>query len=213
MNHDETIQLMHAVLDGEATADESRALDRILAAEPALRAEYDELRRLFDGLSVVPKAFAPEGLVASVMAQIPERREEPGRFRQLFSRPRVIRQTSSAAPETTRGKSARVHRASQQGPIFGSDSMSEDKGGSFGKRKVWIGGGIAAAAVILAVSAGIDFPPSGKDTAGTIVPAQRFRAPQNTADDVKLGNPSGTQSTTIPAAGDASRQAAGKASG
>ena len=50
----------------------SLALDRILAAEPALRAEYDELRRLFDGLSVVPKAFAPEGLVASVMAQIPQ---------------------------------------------------------------------------------------------------------------------------------------------
>ena len=53
--------------------------------------------------------------------------------------------------------------------------MSEQNNGSFGNRKIWIGVGIAAAAVIVTVSTGI-FPPSGSDTAGTIVPAQRYRA-------------------------------------
>ena len=72
--------------------------------------------------------------------------------------------------------------------------MSEDKNGSFGKRKFWIGGGIAAAAVILAVSSGIDFPPSGKDTVGTIVPAQRFRADQPATSGVAGGGQSGTAS-------------------
>jgi hypothetical protein len=87
--------------------------------------------------------------------------------------------------------------------------MSEDKNGSFGKRKIWIGGAIAAAAVILVVSSGVDFPPGSKDTVGTIVPAQRFRAPQNTADDVKLGAPSATQSTAAPVVGE-ENVAAGK---
>ncbi len=56
--------------------------------------------------------------------------------------------------------------------------MSEQNTSSIGNRKIWIGAGIAAAAVIVAVSTGVDFPPGGKDTAGTIVPAQRYQAPQ-----------------------------------
>ena len=85
------------------------------------------------------------------------------------------------------------------------------KSGSFlGKRKVWIGGGLAAAAVIFAMSSGIDFPPNGKDTSGTIVPAQRYRAPQNTAADVKLGDPSSQQSgQTNPTADAVAGQNAG----
>jgi hypothetical protein len=62
----ERTQLMYAVLDGEATADEARALERLLAAEPAARAQFEELRSLFDALSCVPKAFPPEGLVAVI---------------------------------------------------------------------------------------------------------------------------------------------------
>ena len=64
--------------------------------------------------------------------------------------------------------------------------MSEQNTSSVGNRKIWIGAGVAAAAVIVAVSTGV-LPPSGKDTAGTIVPAQRYMAPQPTAADVKLG--------------------------
>ena len=72
MNDAERIRLMHTALDGEATEAEARELARVLAAEPAARTEFDHLRRLFDGLSRVPKAFPPEGLVAAVMANIPQ---------------------------------------------------------------------------------------------------------------------------------------------
>ena len=53
--------------------------------------------------------------------------------------------------------------------------MNEKTSGS-GKRKILIGGGIAVAAVAVAISTGL-FPP-GSDTAGTIVPAERYRAQQ-----------------------------------
>ena len=90
-----------------------------------------------------------------------------------------------------------------------------DKSGSFlGNRKVWIGGGVAAAAVMFAMSSGVEFPSNGKDTAGTIVPAERYRAPQNTADDVKLGNPSEMVSLpAVPVTGDASGNAGGQNAG
>ena len=65
-------ELMQTVLDGEATPDEAREFDQRLAADPAARAHYDELRRLFDDLHRVPKAYPPEGLVASVLANIPQ---------------------------------------------------------------------------------------------------------------------------------------------
>jgi hypothetical protein len=195
MNHSELIQLMHAVLDGEATRGEIVELERLLAADPAARAEFKELRWLFDGLSRVPRAFPPEGLVASVMANIPHRPSRPTLFRQLFSQPRVIIAANMDAPGKSRGESVRVYPASQLGPYIRGENMSEHKSGFSGKRKIWIGGGIAAAAAILAVALGTDFPPSGKDTMGTIVPAKRYQAPQNTADGVTLGNQSATQST------------------
>ncbi len=71
MKPSELTELMHAVLDGEATAAETRELERHLAADPEARAEFDSLRALFDELKGVPQAFPPEGLVASVMADLP----------------------------------------------------------------------------------------------------------------------------------------------
>ena len=68
----ELTELMHAVLDGEATPDEARELERRLAADPAARADSTTSARLFDELSRVPKAYPPEGLVASVMAALPQ---------------------------------------------------------------------------------------------------------------------------------------------
>ncbi len=195
MNPTQRTRLMHAALDGEATSEETRDLERVLAADPSARSEYDELRRLFDALSRVPKAFPPEGLVASVMARVPQPGSGQSRLRQLFNRPGVIGLRSNEAPGSSQGTSPRVHRVSPQGPHFRSENMSEDKNGFFGKRKVWIGGGIAAAAVILAVSSGVEFPPFNKDTVGTIVPAQRFRADQPATSGVAGGGQSGTGST------------------
>ena len=75
--------------------------------------------------------------------------------------------------------------------------MSEAKSGSSGTRRIWIGGAIAAAAVILVMQY-VDLPPS-KDMTGTIVPAQRFRAPQSGAENVKAGGQPGTTSTPVNA--------------
>jgi anti-sigma factor RsiW len=69
---------MYAVLDGEATPDEVRSLERLLDADPAARAQFEELSALFREMSRVPRQFPPEGLVAAVMASVP-RRPAPGR--------------------------------------------------------------------------------------------------------------------------------------
>src|ERR1700682_1099649 len=182
----ERTQLMHAVLDGEAIPDEARELERLLAADPTARAQFEELSSLFDALSRVPKAFPPEGLVAAVMARVRRRPAPADDSAQLFVQSRVISQSSMEAREASPGRST-VHRVSPRGTYIREQSMSE-KSGSFGKRKVWIGGGIAAVAAVLAISFGIDFPPGVKDIVGTIVPAQRYLAPQNTADAVTRGH-------------------------
>ena len=56
------------------------------------------------------------------------------------------------------------------------------------KRSIWIGGGIAVAAVLAVAFFTIDYPPDGSKTAGTVAPAQRYRAEQPKAGDVKLGD-------------------------
>jgi hypothetical protein len=204
MTISEHTKLMDAVLDGAAMPGEAQALEALLAGDPAARAEFEALRDVFEGLKGMPQAMPPEGLVSSVMARLPpplavKRPAGWGRVVQLFSRSSVIGASSTQALGAIPGKSATVHSISQQGPHFkGEKNMSETKS-SFGKRKIWIGGGIAAAGLIVAVSTGI-LPPSGKDTSGTIVPAQRYMAPQNTAADVKTGNP-GTQPAPMSTVG------------
>jgi len=216
MNNSEYTPLMHAVLDGEATPGESAELTRLLASDPAVRAQFEDLQRLFEGLKAVPRLFPPEGLVYSVMAELPaqisQRRTRFGGVRQLFSRSRVLGATgehSTETPGTFPGTSATVHPISHRGPHFrGEKNMSEQNTSSFGNRKIWIGAGIAAAAVIVAVSTGV-LPPSGKDTTGTIVPAQRYQGAQPTAADVKLDGTGGTSSSApVPAAQDAAGNAA-----
>ena len=213
MNQADLNALMHAVLDNEATLGEARELDRVLAADPAARARFDDLKRLFDGLSGVPKAFPPEGLVASVIARLPPASARRDGSHQPFSQSGVIRQTSTEVeiPGRIPGDSEQVHRLSQPGPSFRGDNMSEQKIGS--KRKVWIGVSIAVAAVVVA-SQYVDFPPSGKDVSGTIVPAVRYQAAQPTAADVKVGDTTaGSGSAGSPAAaGNAADAARGDAS-
>ena len=85
MSHLKQTELMYAVLDGEATPSEGLELERLLAADAVARAQFEQLRRLFDGLASVPKAFPPEGLVASVMARIPTDATRLGRFDQPLS--------------------------------------------------------------------------------------------------------------------------------
>ena len=68
MNPSQLIELMHTVLDGEATATQTRGLELQLSSDASARAPFDALRHLFEGLSRVPMAFPPGALVASVLA-------------------------------------------------------------------------------------------------------------------------------------------------
>lgn len=56
------LPLMFAVLDGEGTSDDARALERILAEDAGARAEYAALRRLFARVQGLPLLDPPPGL-------------------------------------------------------------------------------------------------------------------------------------------------------
>lgn len=162
---------MHAVLDGEASAAEREALHRALAGDPALRAEFEALSRLFEALDALPPAHPPEGLVAATTAAWAARRA--ANEDQLFSGRCVF-----VGPASHATRSTTIERSPQ---------MSQHTERFFARPKFWIGAGIAAAAVIAVAQYGFDFPPRGEDVMGTIVPAQRYRAPQAGAEDVKPG--------------------------
>ena len=166
---------MHAVLDGEALPAQVQELERLMAADPAVREEYAALERVFAALREVPQPYVPEGLYASVMDSLPAAE----RARQLSASSRVIERHDGHSPDP--GTSKRPRRPEAPPARQRERLMSEQP--SFGKRKaVWIGAGVAAVAVVV-VATGI-YPPSDGNTSGAIVPAQRFRAEQPTSGGV-----------------------------
>jgi hypothetical protein len=205
MNDLERTRLMHVVLDGEATEAEARELDRLLAVEPTARTQFEHLRRLFDGLSRVPKAFPPEGLVAAVMANIPQNTPPRGRLDQLSLRSRVIGLASMKARGKSPGKSATDLPAYRPGIYLREWKMSEQSGSFSRKRNVLIGGGIAIVAALLTLSYTIDFPSGVQNTVGTIVPAQRYKAAQP---EINVSGQPTTQSTSTAASQSAATNAA-----
>jgi anti-sigma factor RsiW len=207
----ERTQLMYAVLDGEATADEARALERLLAADAAARVQFEDLRSLFDQLSRVPKAFPPEGMVAAVMASVPRRPAPADDSNQLFAQSRVISQSSMEARDASPGRST-VHRVSPRGTYIREQSMNEQKSG-FGRRKLLIGGGVAAVAALFAVLYITDSPPGMQSAVGTIVPAKRYLAPQVTEGVQPRDLSASGVSSTNAAAGDVAGNATGNATG
>jgi anti-sigma factor RsiW len=185
-------RLMTAALDGEATADESAALERALAGDPALRQRYDAWQRLFDALDRVPAPHPPEGLVAAVMANIP----------------------AAGVPADDQLPSPSPVFGVGSNPFSLGDTMSEQTSRSFNKRKLAIGVGLATIAAVVIAGYAFDIPPSSTDAVGTIAPAERFVKPQQTAVDVserpptQLGRP-----TLVAPAGDAASTAESKAKG
>ena len=129
------------------------------------------------------------------MAAVSQRSAAEDDFRQPFAPGRCNWTRFQGCPGFKPGDNGQGSLGdSPQGPNFRSDEMIEQKSGSFGKRKIWIGGAIAAAAVVLVMSSGIDFPPGSKDTAGTIVPATALSRSADTGDDGNLpsAQPSGS---------------------
>ncbi|MGE5089071.1 MAG: anti-sigma factor family protein, partial [Candidatus Levyibacteriota bacterium] len=216
MNKTSLTELMHLVLDGEATDEEARELEQHLAADAGARARFGELQRLFAGLGAIPQAFPPEGLVASVMANIPQNRPPARRSSQLLADPGVIGPDTMQIRGAGHGRTKGSRSLFQPWVFFGSTNMSEQNSGHSNKRKIVIGGAIAAAAAIVAVSSLMQAPGDGKDTAGTIMPAQRYQAPQSAVQDVGAGGTavagtSGSNSANQP--GDNTANAAGLNSG
>ena len=192
-----TTDLMHAVLDGEASAAEAATLQRLLVADPAARAEFEALQHLFSGLASVPQRQPPEGLVAAVNAALDARQPALRQQPQLSLWSRVF---ASAPWEWISRISTNVVR---------NIDMSQQPRSPFGNRKLWIGGAVAAAAVVVVAQFGFDSKPNEKDVIGTIAPAERYRAPQPTAADVKVGATAGGQ--TGKADGNAPVESAQKA--
>src|SRR5690349_4906883 len=102
--HPSLTQLMHAVLDGEASGAEARELEMRLAADPAARAEFEEWKHLFEALHAMPKEHASEELVASITAAMPEAPGASDAAIQPFPDRRVLEHTSIALSrrDTTR---------------------------------------------------------------------------------------------------------------
>ena len=201
----EHLQLMHEVLDGEASEDDARELDRLLTIDPEAHAEYEKLQCFFDSLNAMPKAVPPEGLLAEIMAKMPRQHKKTHRLRQLSLPWRVLLPDSTRTRGRTPRKAARTQRTFQGKHKIGNAVMSELSG----KTKLWIGAGVAAVAVIMAARY-FDFPPS-HDMSGTIAPANRSVAPQPGAGDMALGgqtNGDRAVSATDDASRDASRDAA-----
>ena len=189
LKHSPLTELMHAVLDGEASAGDARRLELQLAADPAARAEFEEWKLLFSALAEVPKEHVPEGLVASVSAAAPAARRDA---HQPFSIRRVLGDTSatpSRSVKMTQESSRRI----------------------FAHRKAWLGAGVAAAAAVVVAQVAFDFP-IAKDVTGTVIPAQRYRAEQNGSEQVQVGTPA-AQVAPTGAAPEAGRSFAEKAAG
>ena len=197
-------ELMHAVLDGEASESQTRELELRLAADPAARAEFDEWQGLFQALRDMPKEHAPEGLVAAVSAALPAAPASLDAGGQPFSPRRVLGYTSTRTSGSRRLGDA---RAIQSPTPPRSVSMSQQSSRFFASRKGWLGAGIAAAAAVVVAQLAFDFPVA-KDVMGTVAPAQRYRAAPNGSEDVKLATPAATAGTTTGS--EATRSAAEK---
>ncbi len=186
--HSPLTELMHAVLDGEASDSEARELEMRLSAEPAARAEFEDWKRLFEALDAMPKEHAPEGLVASITSAMPEAPGATGVANQPFPGRRVLGHTSFG-----------IHR---QAPTRSITMTEQSSRRIFAHRKAWLGAGIAAAAAVVVAQIAFDFP-LPKDVVGTVIPAQRYRAAQNGSEQVQLGAPAGqaAPTSTVPEAG------------
>jgi hypothetical protein len=177
MNDTETTRLIHAVLDGEASLDEQAALERALAADPRLRAEFDGLRRMFVVLDAMPRYVPPSDFAERVLAlQRSMAAGDPSR--QPFSQSGVIGSSGKDIGVRNPSVNANKPRATSES-IWGAWQMA------MSKRGMWIVGGVAAAIAAMFIGGVVEFPPTGDKATGTIAPAKKAKGEQPGADDLK----------------------------
>jgi hypothetical protein len=201
MNREQWTSRMHAVLDGAATEAEIRDLYAHLDGNAEAADEFTSWKAMFDGLDHLSDAHPPEGLVASITGALPPARRMGGTTRasdeqiilkrdQLFSGTAVI---SSGNTQTTRRPIGfKSGFRSITGWLMPATSRESNMNT---QRKILAGG--AAAVVALGVAVMLSgYPPKSNDVVGTVVPAERYRAPQSGAEAVKLGEQAATTSST-----------------
>jgi hypothetical protein len=182
MNANHVNVLMQAVLDGSATPQQARELDDVLAADAEARLEFESWRQLFKALAGQPVAHPPEGLVAAISAALPSRTGSTRKSDQLFFGSSVLGRGQQNVGGSSSGFRATLRRVVRSEPTQELGQMNVN-------RKVW--GGAAFALLALGTAAVVfDYPPRTRDLLGTIVPAERYRAPQSGADAIKLGDQS-----------------------
>jgi hypothetical protein len=186
-------ELMHAVLDGEASPQQALELEQLLSADPGARRKFEDLRGLLRVLSGAPRLEPPAQLLDDALTRFDAFRAQSAAPRQLFPKRDVFLSRAQNAGQ-------------QRSPIsiVGEflQSMMEFSMNNKQRRVVIVAGALVAIAAAVVISQ--NFPPTDKNTSGTIVPADRYRAPQATADDVGGGGTSGTSTGTAgPTAGSA----------
>ena len=179
--------LIHKVIDDLATAEERQTLAKIVLKDETAATEFEQLKQLSAMLASVPALAAPPELHAAVMSQIKNNNTS-----QLILEPSVF---VASAIQNQNQKSASTSQ------IFFSRMetvMSEIKKGFFSStmNKALVGGGVAAAALI-AITAGGNFPATNQDTVGTIAPAQRYRSDQSVTANVQPSANGGAGSAQV----------------
>lgn len=179
--------LIHKVIDDLATTEERQRLAKIVREDETAAIEFEQVRQLTVTLASVPALAAPSELHAAVMSKVEVKK--PSQLildSSVFVAPRAQNQNSKPVltSQTTFSRMETV--------------MSEIKKGFFSStmNKVLVGGGVAAAAVI-AITAGGNFPSTNEDTVGTIAPAQRYRSDQNVTANVQPGASGGADSAQV----------------
>jgi anti-sigma factor RsiW len=191
--------LMHAVLDGESSPEQRAELDRLLAADPATREKFAGLRALFGAMSQVPPIDPPVHLLDGVIGQFDAIRKNYAVTRQLSERQRVL-------DSKTRKLQARSHPTNRITKLIQSlmeHVMEKPSFISTTKGKLVIGAGAAAAVAVIVLFGVSNTATTDKDavgTLGTVVPAERYRAAQSGADDVRPTDNSTIQPTTMDGA-------------
>src|SRR5205823_4423907 len=124
-----------------------------------------------------------------LLAEDPAFREEYNAVRQLFAQLKSVLPLDPPAglADAAANRLRTSTRTSSASRTRGTMSRNPSK------RAFWIGAAVALAAAVVVGFVAVEFPGSGKDTAGTVAPAQRYRAEQIKAEDVKLGDQAVTQ--------------------
>jgi len=125
----------------------------------------------------------PEGLVAAIDKKVPA-------DGQLSTPEFVFASEQTRTPHFSNGLRTFFRRPSRSDTTGGYGHMNTN-------RKIWAGGAIAVVALGVVIFA-TGFPPKPENVTGTVMPAERYRAPQAGAEAIKLGEPTPGVLTAAP---------------